>query len=290
MEAERGLRVIRTIPELREAILERRRGGDSVGFVPTMGFLHDGQLSLVRTAREQNGCVVVSCFVNPTSFSSPEEAASYPRDEARDIALLERAEADIAFLPEVSTVYPPEDLTRITVEGLTRRLEGASRPGYFDGLTTVALKLINLVGPARIYLGQKDAQRVVVIRRLLQDLFVNVDLVVCPTVRDPDGVAISAANRQLSIEERHAASCLYRALAAAEHAYDHGERSAEVLRARMEGVIAAEPMARTDYASVADAYTLAELQRVTGPALALVAVFIGRTRLTDTMPLAWDVA
>ncbi len=284
------MEVVRTVAELRQAILEQRLAGNSVGFVPTMGFLHDGQLSLVRTARQQNGCVVVSCFVNPTSFSSAEEAASYPRDEARDIALLERAEASIVFLPDVATVYPAEDLTRVTVEGLTRRLEGASRPGYLDGLTTAALKLINIVGPARIYMGQKDAQRVVVIRRLLTDLFVNVELIVCPTVRDPDGVAIAAANRQLSIEERHAASCLYQALEAARHAYDQGERSAEVLRARMEAVIDDEPMARVDYVSVADAYTLAELQRVTGPAFALVAVFIGRTRLTDTMPLAWDVA
>jgi pantoate--beta-alanine ligase len=282
--------VARTVPELREAILERRVAGDAVGFVPTMGFLHDGQLSLVRQARAENGCVVVSCFVNPTVFASPEEAANYPRDETRDVALLERAEADIAFMPSVTTVYPPDDLTRVTVEGLTRRLEGASRPGYLDGLTTATIKLINLVGPARLYVGQKDAQRVVVIRRMLTDLFVNLDLVVCPTVRDPDGVAIAAANRQLSIEERHAAACLFEALEAARRTYDRGERSAEVLRARMEDVIAAEPMARPDYVSVADAYTLAELQRVTGPALALLAVFIGRTRLTDTMPLAWDVA
>jgi pantoate--beta-alanine ligase len=282
--------VVRTVPELREAILERRMAGDAVGFVPTMGFLHDGQLSLVAAARRQNGCVVVSCFVNPTSFATPAEAASYPHDEPRDIALLERAEADIVFLPSVATIYPPEDVTRVTVEGLTRRLEGASRPGHLDGLTTATLKLLNLVGPARLYLGQKDAQRVVVLRRMLTDLFVNVELVVCPTVRDPDGVAIAAANRFLSIEERHAATCLFAALEAAQRAYDRGERSAEVLRARMTDVIAEEPMARTDYISVADAYTLAELQRITGPALALVAVFIGRTRLTDTMPLAWDVA
>jgi pantoate--beta-alanine ligase len=282
--------VVRTAPELREAILERRLTGDSVGFVPTMGFLHEGQLSLVRRARAENGCVVVSCFVNPTMFASREEAASYPRDEARDLALLERAEADIVFLPSVATIYPADDLTRITVEGLTRRLEGASRPGYLDGLTTATMKLIHLVGPARLYVGQKDAQRVVVIRRMLSDLFVNLDLVVCPTIRDPDGVAIAAANRQLSIEERHAAACLYEALESARTTYDRGERSAEVLRDRMQSVIAAEPMARIDYVSVADAYTLAELQRITGPALALVAVFIRRTRLTDTMPLAWDVA
>lgn len=282
--------VVRTVPELREAILERRLAGDAIGFVPTMGFLHDGQLSLVRAARAQNGCVVVSCFVNPTVFSDAAELERYPRDESRDLALLEREQADIVFLPDAHTMYPDGDVTRVTVEGLTRRLEGASRPGYLDGLTTAMMKLIHLAGPAHVYLGQKDAQRVVVVRRMLHDLFVNVELVVCPTIRDPDGVALSAANRELSIEERHAASCLFSALEAARLAYEGGERSAEVLRARMTDLIGAEPMARLDYASVADAYSLDELQRVTGPALALLAVWIGRTRLTDCLPLAWDVA
>jgi pantoate--beta-alanine ligase len=282
--------VTRTVQDLRAAILERRLAGDSVGFVPTMGFLHEGQLSLVRAAAEQNGCVVVSCFVNPTVFSSPEELANYPRDEARDLALLERERVDIVFLPDVHTVYPPDDLTRVTVEGLTRRLEGASRPGYLDGLTTATIKLINLVGPAHLYLGQKEAQRVVVIRRMLRDLFVNLEVVVCPTVRDPDGLAIASANRALSIEERHAATCLFAALESVRKAYERGERSAEVLRARMTDVIAGESMARPDYISVADAYTLDELQRISGPALALLAVWIGRTRLTDCLPLAWDAA
>lgn len=278
--------VARTVPELRAAILERRLAGDSVGFVPTMGFLHDGQLSLVRRAREADGCVVVSCYVNPSAFSTPQELASYPRDESRDLALLERERADIVFLPDESTLYPPEDLTRVTVEGLTRRLEGASRPGYLDGLTTATMKLVLLVGPARLYLGQKDAQRVVVTRRMLRDLFVNVELVVCPTVRESDGVAISAANRELSIEERHAAPCLFHALEAARQAYDRGERSAEVLRARMTDVIGEETMARIDYVSVTDADTLDELQRISGPTLALLAVWIGRTRLTDCLPLS----
>jgi len=174
------------------------------------------------------------------------------------------------------------------VEGLTRQLEGASRPGHLDGLTTVMMKLINLVGPARVYLGQKHAQQIVVIRRMMADLFMNVDLVICPTVRDSDGLALSSANAELSIEERHAASCLSGALIAAKEAFDAGERSAEVLRARMTEVIAAEPMARIDYVSVADASTLAELQRVTGPALALVAAWIRRTRLADNMPFTWD--
>ena len=284
------MKVVRDVAELRAAILERRVAGDSVGFVPTMGFLHAGQLSLVRRAHAETGCVVVSSFVNPTDFRMLDEATRTPRNMEHDLALLEQGGADIVFLPDVVTVFPPDDRTRVTVEGLTNQLEGASRPGHLDGLTTVMLKLLHIVGPARLYLGQKHAQQVVVLRRLLRDLFMNVDLVVCPTVRADDGLALSSANAQLSIEERHAAGCLYAALAAARAAYETGERSAEVLRARMTDAIAAEPMARTDYISVADAHTLVELQRVTGPALALLAVWIGRTRLTDNVPLAWDVA
>jgi pantoate--beta-alanine ligase len=284
------VQVVRTVPDLRSAILARRIAGDSVGFVPTMGMLHEGQLSLVRRAREENGCVVVSSFINPHEFGSLDEASPLPRDEGRDLALLEREIVDVAFLPNATTLYPADDMTRVSVEGLTRQLEGASRPGHLDGLTTAMLKLVHLVGPARLYLGQKHAQQVVILRRLLRDLFINLDLVICPTVRDDDGLALSSANAQLSIEERHAATCIYAALSAAEAAYDAGERSAEVLRARMTDVIAAESMARPDYISVADANTLGELQRVTGPALALVAAWIGRTRLADNVLLAWDVA
>lgn len=282
--------VVHAADELREAILERRISGDSVGFVPTMGMLHDGQLSLVKRARAENGCVVVSSFVNPHAFSALDEGAGGVRDHVRDLALLDHADVDIAFLPDAGTLYPPDDTTRVTVEGLTRQLEGASRPGHLDGLTTVMLKLVHLVGPARLYLGQRHAQQVVIVRRMLRDLFLNLDLVICPTVRDDDGLALSSANALLGIEERHAATCLYSALTAAKDAYDAGERSAEVLRWRMTDVLAEEPRARIDYVSVADATTLVELQRVSGPALALLAVWIGRARLTDNMPLAWDVA
>ena len=282
--------VARTADELRDSILQRRIAGDSVGFVPTMGMLHAGQLSLMQRARTDNGCVVASSFVNPHAFSSLDESDPGVRDHSRDLALMEHVKVDIAFVPEVHTLYPPDDTTRVTVEGLTRQLEGASRPGHLDGLTTVMLKLIHLVGPARLYLGQRHAQQVVIVRRMLRDLFLNVELVVCPTVRDDDGLALSSANALLGIEERHAATCLYNALNAAKAAYDSGERSAEVLRWRMTDVLAGEPKARIDYVSLADAGTLAELQRVTGPALALLAVWIGRARLTDNMPLAWDVA
>lgn len=282
--------VVHGADELREAIVQRRIAGDSVGFVPTMGMLHDGQLSLVRRAHIENGCVVVSSFTNPGSFTSLDEGSPGPRDHVRDLALFEHADADICFIPDVGTLYPPQDTTRVTVEGLTRQLEGASRPGHLDGLTTVMLKLLHLVGPARLYLGQRHAQQVVIVRRMLRDLFLNIELVICPTIREDDGLALSSANAQLGIEERHAAACLFSALTAAKEAYDAGERSAEVLRWRMTEVLSNEPKARIDYVSVADAFSLAELQRVTGPALALIAVGISRIRLTDNMPLAWDVA
>jgi pantoate--beta-alanine ligase len=284
------VQVLRTVPELRAAILERRLAGESVGYVPTMGVLHDGQLSLVRRARAENGCVVVSSFVNPGELPTLDESSPMRRDEQRELALLEREGATLVFMPDVASLYPADDVTRVSVEGLTRQLEGASRPGHLDGLTTVMLKMLHLVGPASVYLGQRHAQQVVILRRMMRDLFMNIELVVCPTVRESDGLALSSANAQLSIEERHAATCLFAALNAARAAYDAGERSAEVLRARMTEVIAAESMARPDYISVADAASLVELQRVSGPALALVAVWIGHTRLTDNMPLAWDVA
>lgn len=284
------MKVVHGADDLRAAILEHRIAGHSVGFVPTMGMLHDGQLSLVERARGQNGCVVVSSFVNPHAFSALDERDSRVRDQARDLALLEKAEVDIAFLPDVATLYPPGDTTRVSVEGLTRQLEGASRPGHMDGLTTVMLKLLHLVGPARLYIGQRHAQQVVLVRRMLRDLFLNVELVVCPTVREDDGLALSSANALLGIEERHAATSLFNALNAARAAYDAGERSAEVLRWRMTDALSAQPKARIDYVSVCDADSLGELQRVAGPALALLAVWIGRARLTDNMPLGWDVA
>ena len=286
------MQVLRTIPELRAAILERRLAGDSVGFVPTMGVMHDGQLSLVRRAHAENGCVVVSSFTNPGDFSTLDEMSPMHRDEHRDLALLERDGADLVFLPDVSTLYPQDDVTRVTVEGLTRQLEGASRPGHLDGLTTVMLKLLHLVGPARLYLwAAVHVQQVVIVRRMLRDLGpMNVDSSSArPCARRWPWRPVEA-NAQLAIEERHAATCLYEALSPPREAYDGGERSAEVLRWRMTDVLSEEPKARIDYISVADASTLAELRRVTGPALALVAVWIGRTRLTDNMPLAWDVA
>ena len=268
------MEVVRGVDELRDTILSLRRAGHAIGFVPTTGLVHSGQLSLVRSSRERDGGVVVSNLADPAGAA----------DEDRLLALLEIEGVDVVFLPAQGVVDPPH-VTRVTVDGLTGRLEGASRPGYLDEVATITMKLLHLVGPARLYLGQKDAQRVVVIRRMLHDLFVNVELVVCPVVRDPDGLALSAANMGLSIEERHAATCLYAAIAAAEAAHEAGERSEEVIRARMTECLAAESMARVDYVSVADGETLAELARLDRPALAMAAAWIGRTRLTDNAPL-----
>ena len=269
------MQVVRGVDQLRDAILDLRRAGHSIGFIATTGLVHSGQLSLVQAARGTDGAVVVSNQRDPSGTGA---------DEERLLTLLEREGVDVSFLPSPGTVDPPH-VTRVTVDGLTGRLEGASRPGYLDEVATTTMKLLHLVGPARLYLGQKDAQRVVVVRRMLSDLFVNVELVVCPIAREPDGLAASAANMGLSIEERHAATCLYTAIAAAETAYAGGERSAEVVRARMTDRIGAEPLARVDYVSVADVETLAEQSRLEGPALAMAAVWIGRTRLTDNVPL-----
>ena len=247
--------VIRTVPELRAAILDQRRSGNSVCLVPTMGLIHAGQLSLVARAREENGCAVASITVDPTRGESVLRGRSRSEEE-RDLALLEREGATIAFIPTHASLFPPDDLTRVIVARLTDRLEGASRPGYLDLVTTVIAKLLGIVGPAHLYLGQKDAQQIVVLRRMFRDLHVNTSLVICPTVRESDGLAVSSQNASLSIEERHAATCLYHALEAAQDAWARGERSGEVLRARMTDVIAHERMARPDYISVADADTL----------------------------------
>ena len=277
--------VVRGVSELRAAILERRLAGDSIGLVPTSGFLHDGQLSLVRRARAENGSAVTSVFSGSSVPPRQDRTPPYRPDEKRDLELLEREGCDIAFCPSPAELYPPADRTTVTVSGLTERLEGASRPGHFDGVTTLVAKLLLIAGPARAYFGQKDAQEAVVVRRMTADLFFNVEVVVCPTVRDEDGLAVSSRNAYLSIEERHAATCLHAALMAAKSAYDRGERSAEVLRARMSDVISREPMARVDYVSVADAETLSELRHINTAALALVAARIGKTRLIDNEPL-----
>ena len=276
------MRVVHTIAEARAV---RRALPGTWGFVPTMGYLHEGHLSLVRRARAENDRVAVSIFVNPTQFGPHEDYARYPRDLERDLRLLEPLGVDLVFVPSVEEMYPPGFQTWVIVEEVSRPLEGASRPGHFRGVATVVAKLFNILQPDRAYFGQKDAQQTVVIRRMVQDLNIPVEIVICPTVREPDGLAMSSRNSYLNPEERRAATVLFRALQAAKARYEAGERDAERLREAMREVIRAEPLARIDYVSVAHPETLQELERVEGPALLSLAVYIGTTRLIDNLML-----
>lgn len=255
------------------------------GLVPTMGYLHEGHLSLVRRARQENDRVGVSIFVNPTQFNDPKDLAAYPQDMERDLALLEQAGVDLVWTPPPDIVYPPGYQTYIEVEEVTRRLEGAARPGHFRGVATVVAKLFNVFQPQRAYFGQKDAQQVVVIKRMVEDLNFNLEIVVCPTMREPDGLAMSSRNARLSPAARASATCLYQALLAAQAAFTNGERQAERLRAAMREVIEATELARLDYVSVAHPVTLAELDQVEAHALLSLAVFVDHIRLIDNLVL-----
>jgi pantoate--beta-alanine ligase len=261
----------------------------AVGFVPTMGFLHQGHLALMQRAKAENGAALASLFVNPLQFGPGEDFDRYPRALEDDLAKLEAVGVDAAFTPAVGDLYPSSFDTRIEVGAVAAPLEGAVRPGHFAGVATVVLKLFNIVRPDRAYFGQKDAQQCAVIRRMVRDLDVPVEVVVAPTVREPDGLAMSSRNSYLSPVERAAAPVLHRALLAAEAALREGARDAGALRGRMAEVLAAEPLARVDYVSVADPETLAELQGPVGEgALASMAVRIGATRLIDNLILRSD--
>lgn len=277
-----SVRVISTVADMRRA---RQEMAGSVGLVPTMGALHEGHLSLVRGARVDDDTVVVSIFVNPTQFGPGEDYALYPRDTDRDLALLRDLGTDLVFMPSVEEMYPEGFDTHVEVEKLTQRLEGASRPGHLRGVATVVTKLFNIVQPHRAYFGQKDAQQLAVIRRLARDLDLPVEVVGLPTVREPDGLAMSSRNAYLSSEEREAALVLYRSLEAAQELWRSGVRDASLIRQRMGELLAAEPLARVDYVSVAEFDTLEELETVDRPALVSLAVRIGKTRLIDNVPL-----
>jgi len=251
--------------------------------VPTMGALHEGHLSLVQRARADDDTVVVSIFVNPAQFGPSEDYARYPRDPDRDLALLRDVGTDLVFMPPVEEIYPQGFDTYVEVGKLAQVLEGASRPGHFRGVATVVAKLFNIVQPHRAYFGQKDAQQLAVIRRLTRDLGLPVEVVGLPTVREPDGLAMSSRNAFLSPEERKAALVLYRSLEAAQELWRSGVRDASLIRQRMGEVLAGEPLARVDYVSVADAETLEELETVDRPALVSLAVRIGKTRLIDNI-------
>ena len=271
----------------RVAAVRDWRGGlhGSLGLVPTMGYLHAGHASLLRRARRQCDHVAASVFVNPTQFGPGEDLARYPRDLERDRALLEAEGCDLLFVPEAGEIYPAGFETGVDVGGVALPLEGASRPGHFRGVATVVLKLFGIFGPQRAYFGQKDAQQLAVIRRLVRDLDVPVEVVGCPTVRETDGLALSSRNSYLGPDERRAAPVLFRALSRAGALWDAGERDPDRLRAAMHAVLEAEPLARADYVSVADPGTLSELRAPAASVLASLAVFVGRSRLIDNLLL-----
>ena len=276
------LRIVRTRAELRDALADAPR---PVGLVPTMGWLHDGHRALIERARSDNATTVVSIFVNPRQFGDPADLEKYPRSEARDLAICTEEGVDLVFAPSVEEVYPPGFDTSIQVGAVAEPLEGAARPGHFDGVATVVAILFDLVGAERAYFGQKDAQQLLVIRRMALDLALPTEVIGCPTVREPDGLAMSSRNVHLSPEERTAAPVLRRALLAARSMHGRGERSAEALRSEMRRVLAEEPLANTEYVSIANGSTLEELEAVTGPALLSMAVRFGATRLIDNEPI-----
>lgn len=257
----------------------------SWGFVPTMGFLHEGHLSLVRRARAENDCVVVSIFVNPTQFSPNEDLGSYPRDLAKDIALLQNEGVDILFTPSDDELYPAGFQTMVVVSNSAKPLEGASRPTHFQGVTTVVAKLFNIVKPNRAYFGQKDAQQCVVLQQMVQDLNFDLQMVICPIVREADGLAMSSRNNYLTPEERQTAPILFQALSAAQTAFLDGKRDGNILRKIMNDIVSKETRARIDYVSAADPITLRELNQINNGVLLSMAIFIGQTRLIDNIQI-----
>ncbi|ABY35416.1 MAG TPA: pantoate--beta-alanine ligase [Chloroflexus aurantiacus] len=272
------MKVLHTVAEFRQA----RAAFDVLGFVPTMGYLHQGHLALVEQARRECPAVAVSIFVNPTQFGPNEDYARYPRDTNRDLALLEAAGVDLVFIPSVEEMYPPGFGTYVIQPAADEVLEGAARPGHFRGVATVVCKLFNIVQPTKSYFGQKDAQQTVVVRQMVRDLNLPVEIVIVPTVREPDGLALSSRNVYLNAEQRAAAPVLYRALRTAAERYAAGERDAETLRAVMRSVLAGEPLARPDYVSVAHPLTLRELDRIGADgALLSMAVRFDQVRLID---------
>ena len=274
------MRVEQRLDDLRPV---RRDLPAPLGLVPTMGYLHEGHLSLVRRAKQECASLAVSIFVNPTQFGPSEDLESYPVDIPSDLEMLRSEGVDLVWTPAVAEVYPDGFQTWVSVEDLSLPLEGLHRPAHFRGVTTVVTKLFNAFTPDRAYFGQKDAQQLVVIRRMARDLVFPIEIVSCPTVRESDGLAMSSRNSYLNPEQRQAATILYRALNTAVELYASGEHSAETLREHMETLLATEPLAKVEYVSVADPTTLEELAGSVDHALLSMAVYIGETRLIDNM-------
>ena len=280
------MQLVYSIAELRAAIDRARAAGQTIGLVPTMGYLHEGHLSLIRRARQENDLVVVSVFVNPTQFGPNEDLAAYPRDTERDTTMMRATGTDIAFFPTAEALYPQGYATYVQVEGpMTQTLCGRSRPSHFRGVTTIVAKLFHLVQPQHAYFGQKDAQQVAVIEQMVRDLNFNLQIVVCPIVREPDGLAMSSRNAYLTPSQRKDACVISQALFEARDKVTAGERRASVIsdliRTRMDAV----QDAQIDYISVVDAHTLSDLKTLTGEVLIAVAVKLGPTRLIDNLRL-----
>lgn len=262
---------------------QARAEGRLAGFVPTMGALHAGHLSLVRAALAECQPLIASIFVNPTQFGPGEDFQKYPRSFAEDAKMLEEAGVEYLFAPEAAEIFPAEFRTWVTVEGLSERLEGRARPGHFRGVTTVVLKLLEIVQPRKAYFGRKDAQQARIIRQMVRDLHLDAEIVVCPIVREPDGLAMSSRNAYLKPHERRAGTILFRALEGARASIAQGERDALRLAATMREVLRTEPLAAVDYAEIVDAETLEQVTRLRGVCLALLAARVGATRLIDNM-------
>ena len=276
------MKIIETIDRFRD---ELQRVERPLGLVPTMGALHDGHMALVRRARSDNATLAVSIFVNPAQFGPREDYPSYPRDVDSDLSLLEGAGVDLVFSPPVEEMYPGGFGTYVDVGSIADRLEGAARPGHFRGVATVVCKLLAIARPDVAYFGQKDAQQCLVVRRLVDDLDLDAEIVVVPTAREADGLALSSRNVLLGPEERRAAAVLYRSLCLGRSLWEGGVAEADQIRRKVRALIEEEPLARVDYVSVADAASLEERQKLDGPALLSLAVRIGRARLIDNVVL-----
>jgi pantoate--beta-alanine ligase len=279
------MRICKTIDDMRAASRAARRQGESLGFVPTMGALHEGHLSLVRAAKASSDVVAASIFVNPLQFAPTEDLAKYPRSFERDVALLEKEGVDILFAPTAEEMYPAGAVTYVSVEGLSEKLCGKSRPGHFRGVTTVVAKLFHIVEPDRAFFGQKDAAQTTIIRRMVRDLNLPVEIVVCPIVREPDGLALSSRNAYLNSQERKSALVLYGSLMRVKSRFEQGELNTAALIESAKQVLAQEPAVHLDYFEIVDPITLDPVRALTSRGLVAVAAFVGNTRLIDNILL-----
>lgn len=281
------MKIIKKIAEMQKIANDLRQQGKSIGFVPTMGYLHEGHLSLVKCARKENDVVVISIFVNPIQFAPGEDYERYPRDEEGDIRKAKEAGVDIVFIPDVKDMYSDNYSTYVEEKVLSAGLCGARRPGHFKGVTTIVAKLFNIVKPHRAYFGKKDYQQLRVIERMARDLNFDIEIIGCPIVREPDGLAMSSRNVYLNQEERKSALCLYKSLLLAQNMIKKGERNPAIIKKAMEEFILKHPhVKKIDYIEIVDRYTLQPVDKLTGNELIALAVFVGPARLIDNMEVS----